>query len=208
VSAAGINPQNAQEENQKHEFHRNEFVKFYCAWIFAAVAGSYERRNVFGIFTRSSAPVESNRAELTHTGEAMYSVERYAIVAARILIALIFMMTALNIISSTLAEHAMAANGVPASLIPAMIIAARALQLVAGLGLILGIYPRISALALLLFLIPATLMGHAFWQAVGTPLYPVQLINFFKNVCMAGGLIFIMATRNQPALLPRPAHAN
>jgi len=50
----------------------------------------------------------------------MYSIERYAMVAARILVALIFMMTALNIISSTLAAHAMAANGIPASLIPAM----------------------------------------------------------------------------------------
>ncbi len=124
-------------------------------------------------------------------------------VAARVLVAMIFMMTALNIIGQTFAEHEMAAQGVPASLIPALIVAARALQFIAGMGLILGIYPRISALALLLFLIPATIMGHAFWQAVGTSLYPVQLINFFKNVCMAGGLIFIVATRSQPALLPR-----
>jgi putative oxidoreductase len=134
--------------------------------------------------------------------------QRYIMIAARVLVAMIFMMTAFNIIGQTFAEHEMAAQGVPASLIPALIVAARALQLVAGVGLILGIYPRISALALLLFLIPATLMGHAFWQAVGTSLYPVQLINFFKNVCMAGGLIFIIATRNQPALLPRPTHAD
>jgi putative oxidoreductase len=51
-------------------------------------------------------------------------------------------------------------------------------------------------------------MGHAFWQVVGTPLFPIQLVNCSKNVCMAGGLLFIMATRNQPALLPRPAHAD
>jgi putative oxidoreductase len=124
-------------------------------------------------------------------------------VAARVLVAMIFMMNALNIIGQTLAVHEMAAHGVPASLIPALIMAARTLQLIAGLGLILGIYPRISALALLLFLIPATLMAHEFWLAFGTSLYPVQLINFFKNVCMAGGLIFIIATTSQPALLPR-----
>jgi putative oxidoreductase len=139
---------------------------------------------------------------------ATSAFHRYILVAARILVAIIFMMTALNIIGQAFAEHEMAAQGVPASLIPALIVAARALQLVAGIGLILGIYPRISALALLLFLIPATLMGHAFWQAVGTSLYPAQLINFFKNVCMAGGLIFIMATRSQPVLLPRPTHAD
>jgi putative oxidoreductase len=44
--------------------------------------------------------------------------------------------------------------------------------------LVLGVYPRISALALLFFLTPATLMAHAFWQATGPPLYPVQLISF------------------------------
>jgi putative oxidoreductase len=139
---------------------------------------------------------------------AMNSFERYAMVAARTLVAMIFMMCALNIIGQTLAEHEMAAHGVPLSLIPALIMAARALQFIGATGLSLGIYPRISALALLLFLIPATLMAHEFWLAAGTPLYPVQLINFFKNVCMAGGLIFIIATRSQPVLLPRPRHAD
>jgi putative oxidoreductase len=133
---------------------------------------------------------------------------RYVMVAARVLVAMIFMMNALNIIGQTLAEHEMVAHGVPGALVPTLIVAARALQLIAGLGLILGIYPRISAFALLMFLIPATLMAHAFWLAVGTSLYMVQLINFFKNVCMAGGLIFIIATGNQPTLLPRPVRAD
>jgi putative oxidoreductase len=132
------------------------------------------------------------------------SFQRYGMIAARIFMSMIYMMTALNIIGQTLAAHELVAYGVPASIVPVLIMAARALQLVAGLGLILGIYPRISALALLLFLIPATLMGHAFWLATGTPLYTIQLINFFKNVGMAGGLIFIIATVSQPVLLPRP----
>jgi putative oxidoreductase len=136
----------------------------------------------------------------------MRFTERYAMVAARVLVATIFMMSGLDIIGQTLAAHEMAADGIPASIIPTLIIAARALQLLAGMGLILGVYPRISALALLFFLTPATLMTHAFWQAAGTPLYPVQLINFSKNVCMAGGLIFIMAARSQPVLLPRSTH--
>ncbi len=137
----------------------------------------------------------------------MYFNERYVMVIARVLVAVIFMMNALDIIGQTLAAHEMAAYGAPAGLIPVLITAARALQLIAGLGLILGIYPRIAAVALLLFLIPATLMAHDFWLALGTPLYQVQLINFFKNLCMAGGLVFILATRNQPVLLPRPTPA-
>ena len=134
----------------------------------------------------------------------MNSSERYAMIAARVLIATMFLLNGLNIIGQSLAAHELALYGAPASLIPALILAARALQLTAGSFLILGIYPRISALALLLFLIPATIMAHSFWQSIGTPLYQVQLINFSKNLSMAGGLIFVIATRSQPVLLPHP----
>ena len=129
-------------------------------------------------------------------------MERYSLVAARILISIIFLLNGLNIIGQTLAEHEMAGHGVPVSLVPVLIVGARALQLIAGTALVLGIYPRVSAIALLLFLIPATLMAHAFWLAADTSLYPVQLINFFKNVCMAGGLVFVAAAKDQPVLIP------
>jgi putative oxidoreductase len=134
-------------------------------------------------------------------------MERYALITARILISIIFLLNGLDIIGQTLAAHEMAAHGVPVGIIPALIGGARALQLVAGIGLVLGIYPRLSSIALVLFLIPATLMAHAFWQAAATPLYPVQLINFFKNTCMVGGLVFIAAAKNQPVLLPRQSLA-
>ncbi len=130
-------------------------------------------------------------------------MERYALITARVLMSIMFLLDGLNLISQSLAVHEMAAHGVPASLIPLMILGAQALQLVASLGLIFGIYPRLAALALILFLIPATLMAHAFWQAAGTPLFTVQLINFCKNVCMAGGLLFLAATKDQPVRLPR-----
>src|ERR1700723_2461351 len=128
-------------------------------------------------------------------------MERYTLIAARVLISIVFLLNGLDIIGQTLAAHEMAAHGVPIVLIPTLILGARALQLVAGTGLVLGIYPRVSCVALLLFLIPATLMAHAFWQVAGTsPLYVLQLINFFKNVCMAGGLVFIAAAKDQPLL--------
>jgi putative oxidoreductase len=135
----------------------------------------------------------------------MHSSERYAMITARILVAAMFLLNGFNIIGQTLAAHELAVYGAPASLIAALIAAVRSLQLIAGSCLILGVYPRVSALALLLFLIPATLMAHSFWEAIGTPLYQVQLINFSKNLSMAGGLIFIIATRSQPVLLPRSA---
>jgi putative oxidoreductase len=184
---------NAKEMSAPPNQYRSEF-----SGIAAIVA------NTQSLPARDLAPGDTSAKSET----AANSFERFVMVAARVLVAMIFMMTALNIISQALAEHTMAAHGVPAGLVPVLVMAARALQLIAGLGLILGIYSRISALGLLLFLIPATLMGHAFWAAIGTPLYTIQLINFFKNVCMAGGLVFIAATRSQPVLLPRPTHAD
>ena len=127
-------------------------------------------------------------------------MERYTLIAARVLISIIFLLNGLDVIGQTLAAHEMAAHGVPVSLVPSLIMGARALQLIAGTCLVLGIYPRVSAIALLLFLIPATLMAHAFWKVEGTPLYMVQLINFFKNICMAGGLVFIAAAKDKPLL--------
>ena len=128
-------------------------------------------------------------------------IDKYALIAARILVSMVFFLNGLNVIGQSLAAHEMAAHGIPVSLIATLIMGARVLQLVAGTGLVLGIYPRVSAVALVLFLIPATLMAHAFWQVAGTsPLYVVQLINFFKNVCMAGGLVFIAAAKDQPLL--------
>ena len=133
-------------------------------------------------------------------------MERYGFIAARLLISIIFLLNGLDIIGQTLAVHEMAAHGVPLNLIPTLIMGARALQLIAGVALVLGVYPRLSAIALLLFLIPATLMAHAFWQVAGTSLYPVQLINFFKNVCMAGGLVFVAAAKNQLVLVAHSTH--
>jgi putative oxidoreductase len=143
----------------------------------------------------------SNCVEITQKGDSTMVMDKYALIAARVLVSMIFFLNGLDIIGQSLAAREMASHGVPASLIPALIMAARALQLVASSGLVLGIYPRVSSVALLLFLIPATLMAHAFWQVAGTsPLYVVQLINFFKNVCMAGGLVFIAAAKDQPLL--------
>jgi putative oxidoreductase len=135
--------------------------------------------------------------------KTMITVRKYSLITARILAALIFLMNGMNIISQQLAAHEMAVHGVPSSLIPTAIWGARILQIAAGTALVLGIYPRIAALALIAFLIPVTLMAHPFWEAVSTPLYPIQLINFFKNVCMFGGLLFIAATIRQPAIFPR-----
>ena len=84
-----------------------------------------------------------------------------------------------------------------------MMLAARALERAAGFGLALGVLPRLMALALFAFLVPATFISHSFWLAAGTPAFQGQLINFSKNLAILGGLLFIAGSVGQSCVLPR-----
>ena len=56
-----------------------------------------------------------------------------------------------------------------------------------GLFVLLGYFPRLGALALLLFLVPATVVFHRDFANPG------QIIQFSKNVAIMGGLVAILA---------------
>ena len=134
----------------------------------------------------------------------MNSLQRNAMAAVRVLVALVFFANGFGIIPQGLAAKELADHGTPAPLVPLLMFAARTTEIVGGFGLVLGIYPQIAAIAVVAFLLPATLVAHEFWQAVGTPAFAPQLLQFLKNTAMAGGLLLIAITPNQPALFPRP----
>lgn len=138
----------------------------------------------------------------------MNSLQRYVLVLSRVLIAIVFPLNGLGIISQAAAAKALLDHGAPAGVVPSLMLCARSLEVVAGFALAFGIYPRLAALALVVFLIPATIIGHAFWQLDGTAAFTPQLINFVKNTAMTGGLLFIAATKSQPTLLPRTARSS
>ena len=137
----------------------------------------------------------------------MNSTQRYVLAFSRVLVAIIFLLTGLGVISQALAAKELVEHGAPASLAHFLMLSARSLEVVAGFSLAFGIYPRLAAVALLIFLVPATLLGHAFWQVAGTGSFIPQLINFLKNTAMIGGLLFIGATQSQPTLFPRTLRA-
>ena len=62
-------------------------------------------------------------------------------------------------------------------------------QVVAGAMLAMGIYPRLSALALAGSLIPTTLAGHSFWNLEDPAAQKAQRVQFHKNMAMLGGLL-------------------
>jgi putative oxidoreductase len=133
----------------------------------------------------------------------MYRLQRYAFAAARILVAVLFLANGFGIIPQTQPAKELADHGVPAALASLFMLAARTIEIVGGSGLVLGIYPRIAAIAVIAFLVPATFVAHDFWHVAGTPAYVPLLLQFLKNSAITGGLLFIAATPSQPTLFPR-----
>ena len=71
-----------------------------------------------------------------------------------------------------------------------------------GLMLVVGWKARWAALAIFLFLIPATLIFHNFWAADAAQ-FQNQLNHFLKNVCILGGMLYVMAYGSGPLSLDR-----
>jgi putative oxidoreductase len=67
-----------------------------------------------------------------------------------------------------------------------------AIELGASLALILGIYTRCAALALIVFTILATLMFHNFWASPAAAV-TAQTVNFLKNLGLIGLFAVIAA---------------
>ena len=134
----------------------------------------------------------------------MNALQRYALAVGRVLVAVIFLANGFGIIPQAQPARELADAGAPAALVPLLMVVARTIEIGGGFGLMLGIYPRIAAIALIAFLVPASFAAHGFWQAVGTSTYIPQLLNFLKNVATIGGLLFVAATSDQPTLVPRP----
>jgi putative oxidoreductase len=133
----------------------------------------------------------------------MERYNQYFVMSARILMSMVFLLNGFGIINQAIPAKEMIERGVPPAIVPMAMLAARLLEVVAGFGLAIGIFPRWCALALFAFLVPATFVSHSFWLAAGTPQFQGQLINFSKNAAIWGGLIFIAGTSDQPSFLPR-----
>jgi len=81
-----------------------------------------------------------------------------------------------------------ASKGVPELLL----VIATVLELAGGIGVVLGYKTRWAAVALLVFLVPVTLVFHGFWAAAANE-HRAQLVNFLKNLSIAGGALIVCA---------------
>jgi putative oxidoreductase len=121
----------------------------------------------------------------------MQKIERYAPLAGRILLALIFLLSGLS--KFTAWEQTagyMASKGMP--MIPFFLVSAATVELLAGLSVLLGFRARIGAAALILYLIPVSLIFHNFWALEGME-QQIQMVTFMKNLAIMGGLLLLVA---------------
>jgi putative oxidoreductase len=128
-------------------------------------------------------------------------LEQYGPFVGRILIAYIFVMSGIGKIGGFAGTAGyMASKGMPFA--DVLLVGAIAVELVGGIMLIVGWQTRWAALAIFLFLIPTTLIFHAYWAADATQVQ-MQTIQFNKNLAIMGGMLYLVVFGAGPLSLDK-----
>ncbi len=93
----------------------------------------------------------------------------------------------------------MASKGLP--FVPILLGAAMVTELAGALLLFAGIKVKQTAIALILLLLPMTLIMHTFWNMEGM-MFQTALMDFIQNVAIMGGLVALAAGAHISAKLP------
>jgi putative oxidoreductase len=136
-------------------------------------------------------------------GEAMNTtVQLFANIVGRIMLATIFLMSAIGkkIPDFSGTVEYMTANSVPMPNI--MLVGAIVFLLAGGISIVLGYKARTGAWLLIVFLILATYFFHGFWRyPADSQDFPMQMIQFMKNLGLTGALLMIAANGSGPGSL-------
>jgi putative oxidoreductase len=133
------------------------------------------------------------------------AVKTYGPLAGRLLLALIFVISGYNkLVGFDGTVGYIASKGLPLPQLAAA--AAIAIELVGGVLLVIGWQTRWAATAIFLFMIPTTLIFHAFWAAPAANLQ-METIQFMKNLCIMGGMLYVMAFGAGPLSVDNRKHA-
>jgi uncharacterized membrane protein YphA (DoxX/SURF4 family) len=86
------------------------------------------------------------------------------VLLARLLMSVVFLLNAIGTIDQSVPAREAIERGIPADIVPALMLNGRAIEFLGGLALLPGIIPQLAALALFVFLVPATFTSHSFWH--------------------------------------------
>jgi putative oxidoreductase len=116
----------------------------------------------------------------------------YLVLVGRILFVALFLSSAFGHLtkSKDMAGYAKS-KGVPAA--QQMVLASGVLLLAGGLMVLLGLWADLGALFLFLFLVPTALLMHAFWKETEPMAQQMEMIQFFKDMALAGASLALFA---------------
>jgi putative oxidoreductase len=127
----------------------------------------------------------------------MERLSSIGLLASRILLSGIFLFSgASKIFAFAQSQSYMAGKGM--HMTGLFLIIAILFEFCGGLSVLLGVYPRLGALALIFFLIPTTIVFHRDFSAAG------QSVQFTKNLAILGGLLAILVAGGGEFSLRRP----
>lgn len=119
----------------------------------------------------------------------MNRYQPWGLLLGRLLLAYIFVMSGYGkIVGFAGTAKFMASKGMP--MIEPLLVASIIIELVGGLMLAVGWKARWAAWAIFLFIIPATLIFHAYWAVPPEQAYG-QMIHFQKNLAIMGGMLYV-----------------
>ena len=113
---------------------------------------------------------------------------RYVALVGRVFYALVFVFSGLGHFSPQAIAYA-ASQGVPLATVAVPF--SGVLAVAGGLSVLVGYRAKIGAGVLILFLVPVTVMMHAFWSVQDPMASQMQMAMFMKNVSMLGGALLI-----------------
>jgi putative oxidoreductase len=113
---------------------------------------------------------------------------KFIVPIGRVLYSLIFINSGFSHFSSASVDYA-SSQGVPMATV--LVPISGIMAIAGGLSIFLGYKAKWGAWLLIAFLIPVTLMMHAFWKLSDPSEYQVQMVMFMKNVSMLGAAFLI-----------------
>ena len=112
------------------------------------------------------------------------------LLVARMLLGVMFLIYGFNSFPNGL-ENYLRSLGMPMPAVMAPI--GSTVEIVGGLGLILGLMTRYATALLVLFVVIATVFAHRYWEYADAARV-AQMANFWKNITIIGGMAALFCT--------------
>jgi uncharacterized membrane protein YphA (DoxX/SURF4 family) len=120
------------------------------------------------------------------------SVTEIALIAGRVLFALLFVSSGVNHFTQNAAMTGYAKyKKIPMAKISVYV--SGLMLVLGGIYIALGFYADLGALLLAIFLIPTAFLMHAFWKESDATAKSNERIAFFKDLSLAGAALIILA---------------